>query len=73
VVHDLVATGRARPDALHIGMDVDEQCALLDANGNASEHVLVVGPLTRGRFFEIEAIPDIRVQCAELAKRILAA
>lgn len=73
VVRDLVASGRARPDALHIGMDVDEHCALLDANGYASEHVLVVGPLTRGRFFEIEAIPDIRVQCAELAKRILAA
>jgi len=73
VVQDLVVTGRARPDTLHIGIDVDEHCALLDANGRASEHVLVVGPLTRGRFFEIEAIPDIRVQCAELAKRILAA
>jgi uncharacterized NAD(P)/FAD-binding protein YdhS len=31
-----------------------------------------VGPLTRGRFWENTAIPDIRVQCAALAQRILA-
>lgn len=72
VIRDLVATGRARPDALRIGLDVDENCAVVDADGKSHERLLVVGPLTRGRFFEIEAIPDIRVQAATIAARLLA-
>ena len=72
VIRELVANGRARPDELHIGLDVDEYCAVIDAGGKATDRLLVIGPLTRGRFFEIEAIPDIRVQAANLAARILA-
>jgi uncharacterized NAD(P)/FAD-binding protein YdhS len=71
VIRDLVANGQARPDALHIGIDVDEHCAVIDAQGQATQRLLAVGPLTRGRFFEIEAIPDIRVQCAGLSRMIL--
>ncbi|WP_280173935.1 hypothetical protein [Devosia enhydra] len=29
-----------------------------------------LGPLTRGTFFEIEAMPDIRVQASLLAERL---
>ena len=71
VIRDLVAHGKARADPLRIGLDVTPDCAVIDAAGNASKRLLVVGPLTRGRFFEIEAIPDIRVQCAKLASKIL--
>ncbi|WP_108398628.1 FAD/NAD(P)-binding protein [Devosia submarina] len=72
VIRDLIATGKGRPDALHIGLDVDEHCHIIDNAGQACQHLLAVGPLTRGRFFEIEAVPDIRQQCADIAKRILA-
>lgn len=72
VIRELVATGRARADALHIGLDVDEHCAVIDSDGLSTDRLLVAGPLTRGRFFEIEAIPDIRVQAAALAARLLA-
>ncbi|MGB3335964.1 MAG: FAD/NAD(P)-binding protein [Devosia sp.] len=71
VIRDLIAHGRARPDTLRIGLDVDEHCAVIDQAGKVTERLLVLGPLTRGRFFEIEAIPDIRVQAATLAARIL--
>ncbi|NGP18994.1 FAD/NAD(P)-binding protein [Devosia aurantiaca] len=71
VIRDLVAHGRARADALRIGLDVNEHCAVIDHAGKVTEKLLVIGPLTRGRFFEIEAIPDIRVQAATLAARIL--
>ena len=37
----------------------------------SAERLFAIGPLTRGTFFEIEAIPDIRVQAAELAERLL--
>ncbi|MDB5527940.1 MAG: FAD-dependent oxidoreductase [Devosia sp.] len=73
VIRDLVATGHARPDTLHIGLDVSDDCAVIDADGKTSPRLLVAGPLTRGKFFEIEAIPDIRLQCARIAKRLLEA
>ncbi len=71
VIRDLIATGAGRPDPLHIGLDVDETCAVIDTSGKTSRHLIAVGPLTRGRFFEIEAVPDIRRQCADIAARIL--
>ena len=30
-----------------------------------------IGPLTRGRFWEIDAIPEIRAQCAQLADHLV--
>lgn len=72
VVRHLVESGAARPDRMNIGLDVDETCALVNGDGQASRRVHVVGPLTRGRYFEIEAIPDIRVQCANVARQMLA-
>src|SRR5262249_38679762 len=70
VVRNLIAEGFARPDELRIGIDVTTDCAVVDRNGDASARLFAVGPITRGRFWEIVAIPDIRVQCATLAGRI---
>lgn len=70
-VQSLIASGAARPDELHIGLDVTRDCAVIDANGVASSRLFAVGPLTRGTFFEIEAIPDIRMQVAGLAGRLV--
>jgi len=72
LIRHLVQTGAARPDGMHIGLDVDPNCALISAAGEVSSRVRVVGPLTRGRYFEIEAVPDIRVQCAGIATSLLA-
>jgi uncharacterized NAD(P)/FAD-binding protein YdhS len=70
LIRDLLAQGAARPDALDLGLDVTESCALVDRSGRASQHMFAVGPITRGRFWEIMAVPDIRVQCANLAAAI---
>src|SRR5690606_32003094 len=50
VIRDLVTRGRARPDSLRIGLDVDADCAVIDAAGQVSDRLLAIGPLTRGRF-----------------------
>lgn len=71
LIRDLIANGVGRPDPLRIGLDVDDRCHVIDGAGEPLGHLLAVGPLTRGRFFEIEAIPDIRRQCAEIARYIL--
>ena len=66
-IRSLLEHGAARPDRLHIGLDVSPEGALIDRDGVPSGQLYAVGPLTRGTFFEIEAVPDIRVQCQKLA------
>jgi uncharacterized NAD(P)/FAD-binding protein YdhS len=53
------------PDALGIGIDVDER-----SRATGSKRVWAAGPLTKGRFWEIIAVPDIRVQAAQIADDI---
>jgi uncharacterized NAD(P)/FAD-binding protein YdhS len=72
-VRALLAAGRARPDPLRIGLDVTAGCEVVDRDGTPSERLFALGPLTRGTFFEIEAVPDIRVQAAGLARRLIRA
>ena len=63
----LLAAGRIRPDPCRIGIDVDAECRAQSADGSASETLRVVGPLTKGAFWEIVAVPDIRGQVRDLA------
>lgn len=67
VIQELVASGRARPDPLHIGLDVTPGCAVVGADGRPSRRLFAIGPLTRSQFFEIESVPEIRVQAEMLA------
>ena len=70
VLRSLIERGLARPDPLGLGLDVAQDCAVIDATGAASDRIFALGPLTRGALFEIEAVPDIRVQAALLAERL---
>ncbi len=66
----LAARGDIRPDPQHIGIDVTARCETIARDGGISGSLFALGPLTRGAFFEIEAIPDIRVQAAALAAHL---
>lgn len=70
VIRSLTDRGLARPDPLRLGLDVTLDCAVIDRNGAASDRLFAIGPLTRGTFFEIDAVPDIRNQTAKLAGRL---
>ncbi len=70
LLKQLIMQKLARPDPLGIGIDVDAVCAIVDQAGRASPVLYAVGPLTRAAFWEIMAVPDIRVQCAELAAHL---
>lgn len=71
VLRDLSKQGLVRPDELDIGVDVTRDCAVIDAAGRVSPYLFAIGPLTRSAFWEIVAVPDIRVQCERLAAHIL--
>ena len=70
LVAQLVSEGYARADPLGIGLDVDNDCAVVDAKGRASERIFAVGPMSQAAFWELIAVPDIRLQAASLARRL---
>jgi uncharacterized NAD(P)/FAD-binding protein YdhS len=70
LVAQLVAEGAARADPLGIGLDVDNDCAVVDASGRASGRIFAVGPMSQAAFWESIAVPDIRLQAASLAQRL---
>ena len=61
----LLDSGAARADCLGIGLDVDHRSRVV-----GSSALWALGPLTKGRYWEIVAVPDIRVQAAEVAEDI---
>lgn len=70
LLRDLCEQGLIRPDPLRIGIDVDPQSAILAADGTASDRLFAIGPMTRGTFWEIVAVPDIRQQVWSVARRL---
>jgi uncharacterized NAD(P)/FAD-binding protein YdhS len=67
---DLLAQGHVRQDALGLGLDVDRNGGVLDRDGGTDASLLAVGPMTRAEGWEIVAVPDIRRQVWEVARRI---
>jgi len=63
LLRSLLDEGQASPDHLGIGLEVD-------GNSRAGDHLWALGPLTKGRYWEIIAVPDIRDQAAAVAADI---
>jgi uncharacterized NAD(P)/FAD-binding protein YdhS len=68
LVRQLFATGRARPGPLQLGLDVDDCGLLLTREGRPQHGLYVLGPPTRGCFWEITAAPWIRARAASVAE-----
>jgi uncharacterized NAD(P)/FAD-binding protein YdhS len=66
LLRSLFDSGSVQPDHLGIGLDVDQHSR---AAGNR-ERLWALGPLTKGRYWEIIAVPDIREQAAAVADDI---
>ena len=63
LLRSLLDKGATQADHLGIGLAVDE-------NARAGERLWALGPLTKGRYWEIIAVPDIREQAAAVAEDI---
>ncbi|QNP43528.1 hypothetical protein H9L15_01735 [Sphingomonas daechungensis] len=61
----MLADGLARPDEMGIAFDVDEFSRIAGA-----KNAWAMGPLTKGRYWEMIAVPDIRGQAAAVADDI---
>lgn len=63
LLRTVLDTHAVRPDHLGMGLEVDEK-------SRAGERLWALGPLTKGRYWEIVAVPDIREQAAIVAEDI---
>ena len=68
LIRDLLTDGVVRPDPLRLGLDVTGNCALRNRHGAISRRLFAVGPVTKGMFWEMTAVPDIRRQTEKLAE-----
>jgi uncharacterized NAD(P)/FAD-binding protein YdhS len=68
LIRHLLEEGVVRPDPLRLGLDVTGNCALLNRQGAISRRLFAVGPVTKGTFWEMTAVPDIRRQTEKLAE-----
>ncbi len=67
----LFAQGLIRQDSLSLGLDADENGALIDVNGRPSGDFYAIGPARKGCLWETTAVPELRVQAADLAGHFL--
>ncbi|SFR75765.1 FAD/NAD(P)-binding protein [Sphingomonas jatrophae] len=66
----LLASGQIRADPHRLGIDVTANAETIDVNGRANPRLLALGPMTRGAFWEIVAVPDLRRQTWSVARRL---
>jgi len=65
MLRQMLDDGLIRPDALGIALEVDERSRVA-----GSQRAWAMGPLTKGRYWEIVAVPDISGQAAAVADDI---
>lgn len=68
LIRQLLASGVARPDPLGLGLEVDETSRV----AGPAQGLYAIGPLTKGAFWEIVAVPDIRKQVRDVARLVSA-
>jgi uncharacterized NAD(P)/FAD-binding protein YdhS len=71
LTRQMLGAGLIKPDALNLGLAVDSAGRLINRLGFVQPGLFALGPITRGTFWEITAIPDIRVKAAEVAAAVL--
>lgn len=71
LVGALLRRGLASPGPFQLGLATDARGALLNTQGLAGSRLWTLGSLRRGQLWESTAIPDIRLQAAALAARLL--
>ncbi len=69
-IAQLLMDGFIRPDTLRLGIDTDGYGYVVRKDGSSSKHIMAVGPMTRSSLWEVVAVPDIRSQVSNLARRI---
>jgi len=72
LVKNLLARGSIKCDDLRFGLDATPDGHLNSANGEQSELLYTLGTALKGVLWESTAIPEIRTQARDLARKLIA-
>jgi len=67
----LLERGLVRSDEMDMGIDVDEDFAVIQQDGTTSNLIHAIGPLLKGSLWETIAVPELRSQAMHVARAIL--
>lgn len=71
LVEQLLSDGLIKTDQLGLGLEIGEDCAVIDAEGNTSQSLYYIGPWLKANYWEATAVPDLRRFAAALARKLL--
>jgi uncharacterized NAD(P)/FAD-binding protein YdhS len=60
--------GLVQPDQLQLGLEVDEHSRAVSKDGRIHLNLFALGGLTKGRWWEITAVPEIRAQAERIGE-----
>jgi uncharacterized NAD(P)/FAD-binding protein YdhS len=72
LIASLREAGLIACDRLGLGLECDEQGAAIGSTGAPALWLRIAGPLRKGRLWETSAVPELRLQAAEVASSLLA-
>jgi uncharacterized NAD(P)/FAD-binding protein YdhS len=72
LLRSLRDAGLIRTDELGLGLDADADGAVIGASGRPSSWLYAIGPLRRPQLWETTAVPELRIQAAELVRVLTA-
>ncbi len=70
LIQSMLQSGIVRSDPSRLGLEVAGDLRLIAADGAVNPRLFALGSITKGAYWEIVAVPDLRAQCEALAERI---
>jgi uncharacterized NAD(P)/FAD-binding protein YdhS len=68
---NLLAKGMVCSDDIDLGIQIDDDFAVIDKEGNSSSGLYAIGPLLKGTLWETTAVPELRGQAMRVAEILL--
>jgi uncharacterized NAD(P)/FAD-binding protein YdhS len=59
-----------RPDELQLGLDVDDNSRVIAGRGQTHQSLFALGGLTKGRWWKVTAISELRTQAERVASLV---
>ena len=72
LIRSLLSEGTVRVDHLGLGLEVSRRDEIVDGDGRIVSGLFALGPVTRGAYCEMLAVPELRNQAATLARTLTA-
>lgn len=68
---ELDRQGFVKTDGHGLGIACDRESRAIGLDGHTTEGLFIAGPLARGTFGELTGVPEIAVQCEQIARQII--